>query len=162
MEHQQNISGLVRLREMQRQADLYASNPEKTEQDEKSVKGMLANHFRERATVLGIKGHAFTEWIEDIAAEGLCLAMQAFVKWNRQRSPFWNWTFLHAKSFGTRWMDRFEREHSVRERLADKLFPPRGTKGLRDVIRIGRTLSRCTSLWTRWSSLNFPRRSREC
>lgn len=133
MEHQQNISGLVRLREMQRQAALYASDPEKTEQGDKIVKGKLANHFRDRATVLGIKGHAFTEWVEDTAAEGLCLAMKEFAKWNRQRSPFWNWTFEHAKSFGTRWMDRFERENSMRERLADKLFPSLGANGVRDI-----------------------------
>lgn len=134
MEHQQNINGLVRLREMRRQADLYASDPEKTEQDEKIVKGKLANHFRNRAKMLRLMGNAYTEWVEDIASEGLCLAMKAFPKWQPERGPFWNWVFLHARSFGTRWMDRFERKYGLLEELASQTAVPHGASYLRESV----------------------------
>lgn len=134
MEHQQNISDLVRLREMQKRASLYAGDPDKTEQDEDIVKGKLANHFRNRAKVLRLLGNAYTDWVEDIASEGLCLAMKAFEKWQPERGPFWNWVFLHARSFGTRWMDRFERKNGVLEELASQAAVPHGASYLRESV----------------------------
>lgn len=147
MEHQQNVSELVRLREMQKRASLYAGDPEKTEQDDKIVKGKIANHFRNRAKVLCIRGDAYTDWVEDIAAEGLCLAMKAFEKWQPERSPFWNWVFLHARSFGTRWMDRFEKKNGVLEELASQTAVPHRASYLRESSADGTDSVRaCVSL----------------
>lgn len=107
----------------ERQIQRFASNPQNIEKLTRTVEAAMANYFRDWARSVGIRGHAFNEWLEDMVAEGMCLAWANLDKWDPERSPDWNWVFLHAKSFASRWLKKLIREREAIEHFAEKLYP---------------------------------------
>ena len=92
----------------------------------------MANTFREWTHRLGFHGDAYNDWIEDMVAEGFCLAWANVEKWDPDLSPDWNWVFLHAKSFASRWLKRLEKEKEAIARLSDAMYPEPSSPLLRD------------------------------
>lgn len=92
----------------------------------------MANTFREWTRRLGFKGDAYNEWIEDMVAEGFCLAWANVEKWDPDRGPDWNWVFLHAKSFASRWLKKLEKEKEAINRLAETMYPNPSHPSLRE------------------------------
>ena len=106
----------------ERKFQSFACDPKNVEKITRTVEALMANTFREWTRSLGFKGDAYNEWIEDMVAEGFCLAWANVQKWDPDRGPDWNWVFLHAKSFASKWLKRLEKEKEAINRLAEAMY----------------------------------------
>ena len=116
----------------ERKIQSFASDPKNFEKITRTVEAMMANAFREWTSRLGLKGDAYNDWIEDMVAEGFCLAWANVEKWDPDRGPDWNWVFLHAKSFASRWLKKLEKEKEAIDRLAEAMYPTPSHHSLRE------------------------------
>lgn len=120
---QQKANRLAAQRQRESRASLFAMDPREIEDLIRKAQGIVANGFRKKAGVLGIRGHQFTEWVEDMVTEGFCLAEETIDKWDPERGPAWHWISMKAQNFASRWLKRFEDERETFQQFAERMFP---------------------------------------